>query len=296
VDWHRGNETVKEEGYTTDLLAREAVKFVEGSPIDQPYFLYVPFNAPHDPLAAKPEDLAKYPNRTGNKRTYAAMVDSLDQAVGRILAAIERRPDADNTFILFFSDNGGHLPVASNAPKRDGKFSVYEGGICVAAAVRWPAGGLKGGRVCAEPIGYIDVLPTALRLAGLKPATKSLPVDGQDVLDVMRGAQRAPERPWFSYIAPQETEDASVIFGSWKLVLRGGAVLRAEPDPATKLELYNLADDPRETRNVAAEQPAKVAELRAHMAAFGRMQKSGVTAFAEGRRGFKAPVDWVIKD
>ncbi len=298
VDWHRNAETVKESGYSTDLLAREAVKFVAESPIDAPFFLYVPFNAPHSPFLAKPEDLARYPGREGNRQLYAAMVDSMDQAIGRILDALAQRPDADNTFVLFFSDNGGHEPVARNNPLRDGKFSVYEGGIRVAAAVRWPAGGLKGGRICSEPMGYIDVLPTALRLAGgAMPRTKlSREVDGIDVLDVMRGTRPAPERPWFSYFAPQATEVAAVSLGSWKLVATGGAVLAATPDPATKVELFNVTDDPTEERNLADRNPEKVAELRARLADFGRMQQAGVTAYAEGRRGFKAPKDWIIND
>ncbi len=296
IDWHRNNETVKEEGYSTDLLAREAAKFVTESPANAPYFLYLPFNAPHSPYQAKPDDLARYPERKANKQLYAAMVDSMDQGIGRVLAAIAQRPDADNTFILFFSDNGGHLPIASNAPYRDGKFSLYEGGIRVAAAVRWPAGGLQGGRTCVEPMGYIDVMPTALRLAGLKPSPKHPALDGRDVLDVMRGHSPAPERPWFSYIAPEKSENASVSVGPWKLVLNGGDVLGAAIDPATKVELFNLADDPYEKKNVAANNPEHVARLRRHMAEFGRMQTTGVAAYAEGRTGFKAPKDWLIKD
>jgi arylsulfatase A-like enzyme len=298
TDWHRDNDTVKEEGYSTDLIAREVVKFIADSPADKPFFLYVPFNAPHAPYQAKPDDLARYPHRAGDKRTYAAMVDSMDQAIGRVLDAIAKRPDADNTFVLFFSDNGGHEPVATNAPLRDGKFSVYEGGIRVAAAVRWPAGGLVGGRVSAEPIGYIDVFPTALRLAGATAAfSAGKPVfDGRDVLDVMQGKNPAPERVWFSYIAPQDTEGAAVSLGEWKLVLNGRGVLGTEINSKTKVELFNLTDDSRETRNLAAAHPEKVTELRQHLAEFGRMQQSGVSAFNEGRVGFKAPKDWVIKN
>lgn len=296
TDWHRNNETVKETGYATDILAREAVRFVEESSADKPYFLYVPFNAPHSPFQAKQDDIAKYPKRQGNKRTYAAMIDSMDQAIGRLLDAIAKRPDADNTFILFFSDNGGHEPVASNAPMRDGKFSVYEGGIRVAAAVRWPAGGLQGGAVCVEPIGYIDVFPTALRLAGAKAGAASPRVDGIDVLDVMRGKSHTPERPWYSFIAPQQKEDAAVNIGPWKLVISGNSVLGAATDPVGSVELYNIIDDPRETKNLAAQHPEQVASLRQSIAEFGRMQKTGVAAYGAGRAEFKAPKDWNIKD
>ena len=296
VDWHRGNESVKEDGYTTDLIAREAVTFIEQAPTASPFFAYIAFNAPHSPFQAKPEDLARYPGRQGNRRAYAAMVDAMDQAIGRVLEAIAKRPDADNTFVLFFSDNGGHAPVASNAPMRDGKFSVYEGGIRVAAAVRWPAGGLTGGRVCAEPIGYIDVFPTALRLAGVKPPASAPSLDGRDVLDVMRGDARAPDRAWFSYIAPQEKQDAAVHAGEWKLVLSGGEVLSGRPDPATKAELYHIVNDPQEKTDLAARHPEHVERLRKLLGEFGRLQKAGVAAYGAGRGNFKAPKDWVIAD
>lgn len=295
TDWHRNNEPVKEEGYTTDLLAREAVRFIDGSPTARPFFVYLPFNAPHAPFQAKPEDLAKYPQRQGNKKIYAAMVDSMDQAIGRVLAAIEKRPDADNTFVLFFSDNGGQLPAASNQPLRNGKLSVYEGGIRVAAAVRWPVGGLSGGRVAKERMGYIDVFPTALRLAGAKPKKDALPLDGRDVLEAMRGKETLPERPWYSYFAPGDEESAAVILGNWKLVLTGGAVLAAQPDPASKVELFDLAKDPNEKNNLAAQQPERVAQLRKQVAEFGSMQVKGVSGYAEGKSGFKAPKNWVIE-
>jgi hypothetical protein len=112
----------------------------------------------------------------------------------------------------------------------------------------------------------------------------------------MLGRACIPERPWFSYIAPQVEENASVMLGDWKLVLSKGDVLGATADPATTVELFNLADDPRETKNLASSHPDEVARLREHLAAFGRMQMKGVAAYGEGRRGFKAPKDWLIKN
>lgn len=294
VDWHRNERTVKEEGYATDLIAREATRFVEQSPADKPFFLYVPFNAPHSPFQAKPEDLAKYPQRQGNRRAYAAMVDAMDQGIGKILAAIERRADAANTFVLFFSDNGGVPQVSSNAGLRAGKLTVYEGGVRVAAAVRWPQGGLAGGKVCSEMIGYIDVMPTALRLAGAKADGKARPFDGRDVLEAMRGSARLPERPWYSYYAQSGDALAAVCVGDWKLVVKGGDVLSAQGDPTSKVELFNLAEDLAEKNNLAAAQPERVAKLRAQLAELGRMEVKGVGGYAEGREGFKAPKDWVI--
>jgi arylsulfatase A-like enzyme len=297
VDWHRDSETAKEPGYSTDLLAAEAARFVEASPAGEPYFLYVAFNAPHAPHQALDEDLARYSNLKGDRRTYAAMVDRLDRGVGEILKAIEARQDAENTFVLFMSDNGGPLPPARNVPLRDGKASVYEGGIRVAAAVRWPAGGLSGGRTCEEPVGYIDIYPTLRRIAGAETVAGDPPLDGIDVLDAVRGERPVPERPWFSYVAPAEAERAAVTLGDWKLVAEGSDVFDdAVGGNGAKLELYDLAADPAERKNVAAKQPGRVEELRARLVEFGRLRPAeGVAPYAEGRQGFKAPKDWIIR-
>ncbi|HWH71676.1 MAG TPA: sulfatase-like hydrolase/transferase, partial [Candidatus Sulfotelmatobacter sp.] len=164
MDWHRNQRAVREEGYSTDLLGADAAKFIREAPAGKPWFLYLPFNAPHGPFQAKPADLEKYPQfKMPERRAYAAMVDCLDQAIGRVLAAVEARPDATNTLILFFSDNGGIPKVgSSNAPWRGAKLTVYEGGTRVCALIRWPAGRLTGGGRFDGRIGYIDVLPTLL--------------------------------------------------------------------------------------------------------------------------------------
>ena len=129
--------------------------------------MYVPFNAPHSPFQAKEADLEKYPHRTGRQKTYAAMVDSMDQAIGKILAAAEARGDLDDTFFLFFSDNGGVRNVASNGELKGSKLTVYQGGIRVAAAAMWKNGGIMGGKRIRENMGYIDVLPTLRRMIGV---------------------------------------------------------------------------------------------------------------------------------
>ncbi|MBL9187044.1 MAG: sulfatase-like hydrolase/transferase [Opitutaceae bacterium] len=295
IDWHDGDRTVREEGYATDLLAREAVRFIEAAPPRQPWLLYAAFNAPHDPLQAKESDLAKYPKVPGRRRTYAAMVDNLDQAVGRLLAAVEARSDADNTLVLFMSDNGGLPAFASNAPWRDGKFSVYEGGIRVCAAIRWPAGGLTGGRRSDALLGYIDVVPTVLRAAGVAAPTGAHALDGIDMMPLLRGDAPAPERDWFSYFAQGgRPPGASVMRGNWKLVQIGGEVLSA--GEAQTQELYRLDRDPREEHNVARENPELVRELAAKLATFrGWQQGEGVAEYSAGRAGFKAPTDWVIE-
>lgn len=179
-----------------DLIGREAVRYIEDSSVDEPFFLYVPFNAPHSPMQAKEEDIAKYEDRIADERTriYAAMVDSMDQAIGKILAAIDAKGIARNTFVLFMSDNGGATSFGSvNRPWRSGKGSVYEGGVRVPAIVRWPAGGVSGGGTCDAMMGMIDVYPTVKRLAGVTVADPN-PLDGLDMLDVIRGTAPPPKR------------------------------------------------------------------------------------------------------
>lgn len=291
IDWHDNDRTVRETGYATDLLGHAAARFVREASADQPWFLYVPFNAPHSPYEAKEEDLLKYPQLTGNRRTFAAMVDSMDQAIGRILAAVESRPDAANTLVLFFSDNGGILSVgSSNGPYRGAKLTVYEGGTRVCATLRWPAGGLTGGKRFDQRIGYIDVLPTVLAAAGA-PAAKN--VDGLNFLPALRGTAPLPERPWFTYLHQSADAHASVHLGNWKLVAHGDFF---PEQPATKLalELYDLAADPAETSDLAARQPALVERLHARLREFGTWQQAGVGAYNEGSAGFVPPKDWIV--
>ena len=293
-DWHRGDQVVKENGYSTDLLSADAARFVRESPYDRPWFLYLPFNAPHSPFQAKAEDLQKYSQiKQPDRRAYAAMLDCLDQAIGRVLAALEARSDATNTMVLFMSDNGGIPRVgSSNQPWRGQKLTVYEGGTRVCAVVRWPAGGLVGGRKFGGRIGYIDVLPTVLAAAGLKPPENS---DGLDFLPALRGEAKLPNRSWFSYLHQSEDAHASVHEGKWKLVVHGDAFTE-KPATAPVLELYDLDRDPAEQTDLKKEHPEVVARLHAQLREFGKLHKPGVGAYAEGRSGFRVPKDWVIQE
>ncbi len=292
LDWHHNHRTVREEAYSTDLIGQHAARFIADAPRDEPWLAYVPFNAPHSPYQAKPEDLQKYTQfKIANRQAYAAMVDSMDQAIGEVLAAVEARPDADNTLILFFSDNGGIPRVgSSNGPYRAGKLTVYEGGTRVCAAIRWPAGGLSGGGQFDGRIGYIDVLPTLLAAAA---ASQPDNLDGINFLPALRGEQELQQRPWFSYMHQSEDAHASVHLGSWKLVASGD-FFTASPAARPKLELYDLAADPAEAKDVAAEHPAMVAKLHGLLREFGSWQRPGVDSYSEGRAGFVAPKDWMI--
>ena len=303
LDWHRNHETCRDEGYATDLIGREAARFIDESPGDKPFFLYVPFNSPHVPLQAKEKDIAKYDHIKDEKdRVYAAMVDSLDQAIGKILEALDGKGITDNTLVLFFSDNGA-IRYGDNGPWRSGKGSVYEGGVRVPAVIRWPAG-LDGGRDVDGMMGYIDVYPTIKRIVGVT-APEPNPLDGLDMLEIIRGRTEAPQRYWFSYIAQGSPDKTAICDGTWKLVVVGGSVLDVSLEPALppvhpenkpSVELFRLDRDPGEQNNLAAEHPEVVAELLKHLKSFRRLKIGGVPDYQEGRKGFKAPKDWMIKE
>ncbi len=303
LDWHHNFETCRDQGYSTDLIGREAARFIDESPAGRPFFLYVPFNAPHLPLQAKEQDIAKYSSIDNEKkRIYAAMVDSMDQAIGRILKAVDARGIADNTFVLFFSDNGG-TSYGDNRPWRGGKGAVYEGGVRVPAVVRWPAG-ISGGRSVDAMVGYIDVYPTVKRIAGVTESDPN-PLDGRDMLDVIRGRAKAPKRDWFSYIAQGNPDKTAVCDGTWKLVVLGGSALDVTLGQATRagnskakpsVELFRLDRDPGEQTNLVAEHPEIVSQLLERLKEFRRLKISGVPDYREDRKGFKAPKDWVIPE
>ncbi len=293
-DWHDNDRPADEKGYSTDLLAAEAARLIREAPAVKPWFLYLPFNAPHSPYEAKESDLQKYPQlKVADRRAYAAMVDCMDQAVGKVLAAVEQRPDATNTLILFFSDNGGIPRVgSSNAPWRGGKLTVFEGGTRVCAAIRWPAGGVVGGHRFTGRIGYIDVLPTLLAAAGA-PRPENL--DGLDFLPALRGEQALPSRLWFSYIHQGDDAHAAVHDGSWKLIAQGD-FFAENPAAPPKLELYDLRADPAEENDVAKAHLDTVKRLHRELVKFGTLRTSEGENYVAGRDGFKAPKDWVITE
>jgi len=255
LDWHRNRELNYDQGYATDLLGDESVRFIKRSARDQPFFLYVAFNAPHIPLQAKGEslnpvpkgavwsyviDVRKNPDADLYKKIYAAMVSSLDTNIGKILTAIDDSGLRANTLVLFLNDNGGDITLApgDNSPLRGGKDTNWEGGVRVPAAIRWPAR-LRGGKRIAAPMSYVDVLPTLAEVAGLpSPPVKNL--GGVSVLDVLTGEGPVPDRQ--IYLGAGAVVDAN-----WKLVGN---------------ELFAIKTDPGETTNVAVSHPDIVLELQ----------------------------------
>ena len=255
----------KEGEYLTDRLTEEAVSFIRESK-DQPFFLYFPHYGVHTPLQAKPEVTAKYERipeaeRQG-KPEYAAMVESIDDSVGRVLVALRELKLEDNTVIIFTSDNGGFYNATSNAPLRANKGAYYEGGIRVPLIIKWP-GVTKTGLVVNDPVTSTDLYPTCLAAAGLS-ALPNQHVDGVNLQPVLTGAGSLPDRALFWHFPhyndhPSSVPSSVIRKGDWKLI---------ETFDPEGLELYNLAHDLSESKDLAVTETAKLTELRRELDAW----------------------------
>lgn len=251
----RGTAPVEETEYLTDAFAREAVSFIERHK-QSPFFLYLSFNAVHAPLQATGKYLARFSSIADERRrTFAAMLSAMDDAVGRVLAALRANRLDRDTLVSFISDNGGPTrnTTSRNDPLRGYKGQVLEGGIRVPFMMRW-ANRLPQGKVFEQPVIALDIVPTVLAAAGV-PLPDSL--DGVNLLPYLAGERRgAPHAALYWRFGPQ----AAIRKGDWKMVRLGDGAVR----------LYNLAEDVGESRDLAAAQPARLKELSEDWEAWNR--------------------------
>ncbi len=267
-DLYRGTQSVTVDGYSTELFADAACDFIERHAA-QPFFVYVPFNAVHYPnklnfapgepvvwqVPSKYLVACGYPaDEADPARRYQAVLTALDDGIGRVLGQLEELRLAANTLVVVMSDNGAFmlkdrgLEVASNRPLRDGGTTTYEGGVRVPCIVRWP-GRLPPGTLCQEPLVSMDLLPMALAAAGI-PRPRDRRLDGRDPLATLLGKSPSPhDALYFEY-----GRFSGARVGRYKIV-------RASPDGA--FELYDLAADIGETKDLAAANPAILARLLA---------------------------------
>jgi len=246
----RGSEPVEEKEYLTDAFAREASAFVEKHK-DRPFLLYLPFNAVHSPLDASPRILEKFARIADPKRrTYATMLASMDDAVGKVLGKVRDHHLEENTLIFFLSDNGGPTPQTSsrNDPLRGTKGQVYEGGVRVPFALQWQ-GQVPAGKKVMDPVISLDILPTALAAAGGAPAAEDK-FDGVNLLPFLKGEDAKPPHDRLFW---RMGEQHAARVGDWKLVCA-----RRQPP-----EVYHLAEDIGERTDLAAATPEKLKELQA---------------------------------
>ena len=324
-DWHSQFAPSDQQGYATDLIAEAASSFIEkASRSDSPYFCYVPFNAPHSPFQAPESAVARFDsfqqireiggndrNRRINRlQTYSAMIWKMDQGIGRILDTIEKSGEADQTIVWFLSDNGGVGGIwENNTPLRGSKLTVYEGGIRVPAAIRWPEQ-IKPGSKLLDAIGYIDLYPTLVAAAkGPQDGISRPEIDGINLLSILKNQTDQPlqerirtqsqvdQRPWYSYHGQQgeESEHLAVTQHGWKLKVNGQRLRNVEDlqKPNVAFELFHLAHDPFEQANVADDNPEKVARLAELLTAYRDLQpKNSVPRYNLGSKGFIPPTNW----
>ncbi len=266
--------------YLADFLTDKAVDFITRHK-DEPFFLYLPHFGVHTPHDAKADLIAKFKNKPGvdghNNATYAAMIYSIDESVGRVMQALDDLKLSDNTVLIFTSDNGGlggyeregikkAGDITDNAPLRSGKGSLYEGGTRDPFIVRWP-GVTKPGSTCNVPTIHVDIFPTMLEI-GAAPKPRQV-LDGESLVKLFRDPGAKLEREAIFQHFPgylgagadtwRTTPVSLIQVGDWKLMefLEDG-----------RLELYHLGDDLGETKNLAAENPTKAKELHARLIAW----------------------------
>lgn len=250
--WMDGTEVKEQKGYTTHIITDRSVDFIKRNK-DNPFFLYVAHAAVHNPYqtpADTPEtrDNTKKPPREENRRRYAVMLEELDKGVGQILDTLKELDLEENTFVLFFSDNGAVRMGTNERPYRGGKFSNYEGGHRVPAVARWP-GQIKAGWVSDEMVVGMDLLPTIMDIVGAD-IPKERKLDGMNVKGHFLNQADVPDRKVFFGYEPKL--GTAMRDAHWKMQTKGDVV-----------ELYDLSKDIKETTNVADQNPERCNAMKA---------------------------------
>ncbi len=263
-DWYRDGTKSNDQGYSTHLLAREAVRFVKRQEAGKPFFLYVPFNAVHAPHQVPDKYTEPYAKLQGERRKLAGMLAAMDEAIGQIVDAVDEKGFRKDTLFIFSSDNGGPSPgkVTDNTPLRAGKGTVYEGGVRVCAFASWQ-GVIEPGSKVDAMMHIVDWYPTLLKLAGA-PLEQKLPVDGRDIWPCITKGAVTPHEEIVHNITPA---GGAIRVGEWKLVVRaadagGKGKGKNKASGNVVEELYNIAQDISEKNDLASKEPARVQELR----------------------------------
>ena len=316
-DFQRNGQSIDEDGYESFLLADEAVRWIEQRDADRPFFLYLPFLAPHTPLQAPPDLIEKYrslndnteASRSRSDRTnliasltlqdsargiYAAVVDAMDQAIGQVLAVLDATGQADNTIVWFLSDNGGATYAsggAYNYPLRGGKGETFEGGIRVPAVVRWPDR-LAAAQRKDSIMTAMDLYPTLAAFAGVSTAG-GFRLDGRDLSKAVAGESDARRRDlvFFAAETPIRGRFSLTAFNDdWKLVQEvQQGLLAAE----VTNHLFRIPEDPYERLNLAEQHPDRVADLAEAIRRWRLLHPvNGTRSNLVPPPGWRAPKDW----
>lgn len=259
LDWQKNGESLREEGYATELLTNETLRLLNQHQGDKPFFLYLSYNSPHTPLQYPPSVSEKYDDiESGDRRVFAQMTTDVDAAIGQVVTGLEQNGLLENTLIVFMSDNGGNLEAgAHNGMLRKGKGSAYEGGVRVPAFVTWPSG-LQSNQNFSQPLFVQDWLPTLLEVSGIDYAEDEF--DGRSVWQGLT-SNKSVERKTPVIIGTKNSK--AVYDWPWKLVRNQAKSDNSSAAPQIQNELYNIEADPLEANDLAAEQPDVFARLGA---------------------------------
>jgi len=257
---YENEKPITRKGYLTDLIGQHAIKFIDQQQRDHPFFLYIPFTAPHAPYQGPddylpeplPADSPLHKQGKGPKDVYAAMIERMDQVMGKILDKLREKNLSENTLVIFMSDNGAS-GTGSNAPFRGGKGGVFEGGIRVPCVVRWP-GHLQTGMVYNEPCMTMDFSASIVRIAGTKPPSNR-PFDGIDVLKYVEGHKRLPRRNLFWRKRRGQTTVKAVRSGDMKYIY-------IQKRGKVQEYLFDLKNDPADKDDLLQEKPKVAARMR----------------------------------
>jgi arylsulfatase A len=277
-----GQPVGKLEGYSSQLVVDEATRWLRNVRDPQsPFFLFVCFHEPHEPIATAPRFSEMYPSDDPSRATHHGNVTQADDAFGRLMRTVDELGLRDDTFVFFTSDNGPAItnwhPHGSAGPLREKKGHLYEGGIRVPGIIRWP-GHTAPGSLCGEPVSGVDLLPTICEIIGV-PGPDDRPVDGTSFLPIFAGKPIERQTPlyWQFNYAPTKPKVAMRV-GDWKILahlsgpqLKPGADITAETQGSIKraeiagFELYNLRNDIAESTDLAEQAPERLESMAAQL-------------------------------
>ncbi|EEO48388.1 arylsulfatase [Bacteroides sp. D1] len=291
LDWHNDWETCHDKGYSTELITQEAIRCIDAYEKEGPFMLYVAYNAPHTPLQAQEKDIKLYTDnfdsltpKEQKKATYSAMVSCMDRGIGAIVDALKKKGIMDNTFFIFFSDNGtAGVPGSSSGPLRGHKFDEWDGGGHAPAVLYWKKAEKQYKNLSSQVTGFVDLVPTLKDLVGDHSRPKR-EYDGISILPVLNGKKTCIDRDFY-------LGHGAVVNKDYKLIRKG-----MKPGLDLKQDfLVDYKTDPYEKKNASAGNEKIVKALYEVALKYDTITPCiPEVPYGKGRDGFKAPKEWKV--
>lgn len=291
LDWHNDWETCHDKGYSTELITKEAVRCIDAYEKEGPFLLYVAYNAPHTPLQAQEKDIKMYCDdfdslkpKEQKKVTYSAMVSCMDRGIGTIVAALKKKGIMDNTFFIFFSDNGSAgVPGSSSGQLRGKKFDEWDGGVRAPAILYWKKAEKQYKNLSLQVTGFVDIVPTLKELVGDNSRPKR-EYDGISMLPILSGRTNSIDRSFY-------LGHGAIVNKDYKLIRKGSK-------PGLNLPQDFLVDyksDPYERKNARIGNEQVIKTLYKDIVKYDTITPClPEVPYGKGREGFKAPKEWKV--